>query len=311
MLLALVCLVLSPSQVAHATTTITHDSSGSNDCGSCSTLSWPMTVGSGANGILLVGVSLEGSSCHPFPICTANTVTYGASSLTLIGRNFEENAVSEIWFLQPPTAGTATVTVTVNGTADFMVAGSVSFFGVSGFHDFTPGQGQSTNPSVTVNANMGDVVFDCVVTFTGEGHYGSLVWNNPQSPQWEIGLGGEVSQFDGGGSYQPADPTVTNGWHTTTPRKHSGLGRRGACTEPSECSADSGISAWITATRNLPDRRLRSDSTQHHAEELGKRSFCWLFPEYSRVDFAIRDRVANGLVAGGCHFGDSPSCVGV
>ncbi len=217
MLLALVCLVLSPSQVAHATTTITHDSSGSNDCGSCSTLSWPMTVGSGANGILLVGVSLEGSSCHPFPICTANTVTYGASSLTLIGRNFEENAVSEIWFLQPPTAGTATVTVTVNGTADFMVAGSVSFFGVSGFHDFTPGQGQSTNPSVTVNANMGDVVFDCVVTFTGEGHYGSLVWNNPQSPQWEIGLGGEVSQFDGGGSYQPADPTVTNGWHATTP----------------------------------------------------------------------------------------------
>ncbi len=96
-----------------------------------STDTYSLTVGSVSNGKLVTCVSYYDSNRH------VSTLTYGAQSMTLIARENDGThaATIELWRLDAPTAGSHTVTVTLDanivGSATIMST-SFSLSGVAG-----------------------------------------------------------------------------------------------------------------------------------------------------------------------------------
>jgi len=211
--------VLEPLPV-HASTPIVFDSYATNNCAGCTTLFWSHTVGSGSNGILIVGLS--GFKNDP-----ATSVTFGPKSLSRVGNHLgSANVNVELWSLLNPTSACApspppcTATVTVTTTGDNILAGgSVSYFNVGGTGTVasaddggTPG----TTGSVTVSSsNSGDLVVDTL------GAYNNVANPAPvsgQSQRWNSILDIPIVSafFGGGGSDKPDSPPVTMTWSFST-----------------------------------------------------------------------------------------------
>ena len=190
----------------------------------CSTLSWSHTVGPGSNGILVVSVEVGVASGHT--LHTVDSIQYGTSPLTFIGRhiafsNFDE---LEMWSLLKPASGTATITVTI-AAVDGIGGGAVSYSNVGGLVDFEGDTGTHSSPSTTVKHPVsGNLVVDTV--------YGSVSDTDPpvktlsvspgsmQTERWN--LGAFISHGDGtgedvfmGGSDQSASSPVTMTWSST------------------------------------------------------------------------------------------------
>src|SRR4029079_3160852 len=108
---------------------IAFDAASSADTGTvtAASLTWSHTIGaSGVNRILIVGVSIRSSSSQ-----TVSSVTYNATSLTLVGQTTNStNARVEIWRLIAPATGAHNVVLTLSAAARF-VGGAASFTGVS------------------------------------------------------------------------------------------------------------------------------------------------------------------------------------
>ncbi|MGP8070721.1 MAG: hypothetical protein ACLP5V_12605 [Candidatus Bathyarchaeia archaeon] len=233
LLLLTILLVLVPFQPVKATTTIMFDSSGSpnpascadGSCGSPTTLSWSHTIGSGSNGILLVGLSHNN-------IPTASGVTFGAAALTLVGDHVARLIHVELWALLNPPAGSGTITVTMGFTTSFLVGGSVSYFNVASTisqlqaaaaTNDGSGAGTATASDVVTTA-AGDLVVDTLAAFNFNAGGGASVTVSPTGPGqaqlWKrdgpsFGVGNEF--FAGGGSNQPASgSSVTMSWSLTT-----------------------------------------------------------------------------------------------
>jgi hypothetical protein len=225
--LVLVVFLVAPLIVnVHAATSIVFDAkSTATPCvSSCSApLSWSHTVGSGVNGILIVSIFigvLPTASLKP-----VSSIKYGTSALTFIGSHVIAASGSEIemWSVLNPPAGSALVTVTWTGTNDVVFAGSVSYFNVGGTHAFSGADGGSgTLPSLTVNANSGDLVVDAVVTGVLQPHAAFTVSpGSLQTQRWDSGATVSSQQMGTeditmGGSDQPASSSVTMTWATST-----------------------------------------------------------------------------------------------
>jgi len=81
-------------------------------------LTWSHAVGTGSSRLLIVGVSVRDTTKG-----SATGVTYGGTSLTLIGRATNGTTVETTqWYLLNPTSGTANVVVTLSAAAK-VVAG--------------------------------------------------------------------------------------------------------------------------------------------------------------------------------------------
>ena len=91
--------------------------------GDVSSLTWAHTVGSGADRILIVGVSIDDSGT------TISSVTYGGTTLLLVGQRAGTQTRAAIYRLIAPSVGTSNVVVTLSST-DGVVGGAVSFTGV-------------------------------------------------------------------------------------------------------------------------------------------------------------------------------------
>ena len=156
---------VAPSVSATGSTPITLDSvttSDDNGLGSVSSLSWSHTVASGVD-ILIVGVS---ENSFPIPPDVVG-VTFGSSSLTLIGRMTGGSTHVELWSLSNPSTGTALVIVTLAFPEVAIVASASSYFNVLGTTSFstsTDNGGTVTSPSITVPAASGDLVMDVLAT---------------------------------------------------------------------------------------------------------------------------------------------------
>jgi hypothetical protein len=170
LIVAMIGLIFTATPNVGATTPITIDSVTTKDndlAGAVSTLSWSHTVASGAT-FLLVGVS---EASVPIPP-TVVSVTFGSSSLTLVGREDagtpgSQSSHVELWSLLNPTAGTATVKFTLSGLETGVFGGAVSFFNVIGTTHFTGSNDQSrtvTAPSITVPAVAGELVVGVLAT---------------------------------------------------------------------------------------------------------------------------------------------------
>jgi uncharacterized repeat protein (TIGR01451 family) len=186
--------------------------------GGASTLSWPHTVGSGQNRVLIVGTSNRDGNK------TVTSVTYGVSSLTRIGyQNGPGNtARMELWYLLAPASGTADIVVTWNGS-NAVAAGAVSFTGVdqaTPLGAFASAQGNTSSASVAVSSATGDVVID---TIAATGDAVSLTAGGSQTVQWNVGSGTAGGDVRAAGSTKPGASSVTMSW-TLGASKQWGLG---------------------------------------------------------------------------------------
>ena len=168
------------------------------------------------SGILIVGVVSVNFMYAVFPF---SGVTYGASSLTRIGSFVEpdSSAAVELWSLFNPPTGTGTVTVTLTGSNYFLAGGSFSYFNVGGTGAFaaTDMPPNPSNPSVTVNANSGDVVVDTVLL--GKMSSFSLAAGSGQTERWNwppipFTFDSTTIYAAVGGSDKSASSPVTMSW---------------------------------------------------------------------------------------------------
>ena len=125
--------------------TILYDNSASAGTTTSSTITWSHTIGAGSNRMLVVGVSLQGST-QP----TATAVTYGGVSMTKVLSKQASNSGAGFfhetskWLLPAPAVGTANVVVTAtSGSSPDNAGWSESYFGVE----------QSTTPDATATAS--------------------------------------------------------------------------------------------------------------------------------------------------------------
>ena len=169
-------------------------------------LTFSHTVGSGANRLLIVGVTMTKGTK------TCDSVTYGGTALTLIGVSQTGDAVKAyLWKLASPPSGAANVVVTCSAAENF-AAGAMSFTNVdisSPNGTFAAASGTSTGPSVSVNSATGDLVVDAVAS-AGDGV--SLAVGASQTLQWTNKTGTAGGNALGGGSIEAGAASVTMSW---------------------------------------------------------------------------------------------------
>ena len=202
----------------HASTPIVFDSSATNNCAGCTSLSWSHTVGAGSNGILIVGLS--GFKNDP-----ATSVTFGPKSLSRVGSHPGfANVNVELWALLNPSSAcapspppcTATVTVTITG-GNILAGGSVSYFNVGGTGTVASaddGGTQGTTGSVTVSSsNSGDLVVDAFGAYNNVAT-STASQGSGQNQRWNTGPVHPIAIafFVGGGSDKPDSSYVTMTW---------------------------------------------------------------------------------------------------
>ncbi len=211
LILFMFLLVLMPLPV-HASTSIVFDSSGTNNCSACVSLMWSHTVGSGSNGILIVGISAVPDAAP------ATSVKFGATSLTFVGDHTSatHNVHVELWSLLDPPSGTATmITVTYSSITPLtIIGGSVSYFNVAG----TGTVASADQPSGTVDtgsvlvsgSSSGDLVVDTLAVLDVAEGIAASPTGPGQTAHWISALSSPF--FVGAGSDQPASSPVTMSW---------------------------------------------------------------------------------------------------
>jgi hypothetical protein len=163
-------------------------------------LSWPHTMGTAGNALLLVGISCGNGA-------SVVGVTYGGQPLK---RRLVQNGPGnqnriEIWYLLAPPSGTATVVATLSN-ASHEVHGSVSFTGVNQsqpFGESASASGQSTTASVKVSdTSSNQVVFSVVAANEGAN---PLIVTGGQTADWNNGSGTASSDILGAASTAPGN----------------------------------------------------------------------------------------------------------
>ncbi len=203
-------ILFSSFQTARAQSiAVDNTSSAAGPASDVTSLTWSHTVGSGTNRILIVGVSLVRGDA------TVSSVTYGGVSLTSIGALSDSgnNTRMEMWKLVAPTAGTASIVVTLSA-AKRIVGGAVSFTGVNQtvphgtFASNSLSGGGSSTPSVNVSGASGELVIDTLAT-QGDADPATASQTQQWSRDTSSGSGADVI---GGGSTKAGASSVTMSW---------------------------------------------------------------------------------------------------
>ena len=208
-LAVVVCSFVIVLGAGRAEAVITFDSAAS--ASEANPLSWPHTVGTELNRLLVVGVSVNSVS----PFAPVTSVTYAGQSLPRQVLNNAGSPVIEIWTLVAPPSGTANVVVTYS-LPTMLVGGSVSFAGVNQIIPIRASnqardiQNDALSISTSVASQIGDVVIDAVAAL------GALPICSPgagQTSRWALTAGAGLF---GGGSTKPGEAGSTSmSWDLT------------------------------------------------------------------------------------------------
>lgn len=152
-------------------------------------LNWAHTVGTGANRLLVVALSLRHTGAQ-----AATTVTYNGINLTpLIVQTNNNNARVELWYLTNPPSGPANIAIAWSGASTRAVGGAMSFSGVDQTTPFEDPEGAVGNStagsavSVTVTTTVrGAWVIDAVASRTGL----TMTAAGGRTQRWNITTGG-------------------------------------------------------------------------------------------------------------------------
>ena len=212
----------STSAILGATGTVAIDGTASSGIATASsTISFSHTSGSGADRLMLVGVSFEcsGASCGSPSNTSVSSVTFGATPMTFVGRSFNSgrDAAVEIWRLfNPPASTTATVAVTLNQAFD-ATAGAINFSGADQAQTLTltGNTGTGSTPTVSVTSSAGSIVFDTVSWDTSGA---TATAGAGQTKQWDrtADAGSGNAQIRGAASTKAGATSVTMSWSAPT-----------------------------------------------------------------------------------------------
>jgi hypothetical protein len=158
--------------------------------------------------MLVVGVSIRNGGN------VVNSVTYNGVPLTAAGaQNSPGNSVRmEIWTLDAPVAGTATVSVSLSGSAKVTGAG-ISLTGLSTttpVQQFDSTNGNSSSAVLTgVLGSSGQVILD-TLAITGDANGASA--GTFQTQRWNLQTGTAGGDVLGAGSTQPGGLASAPSW---------------------------------------------------------------------------------------------------
>src|SRR5438876_1071828 len=167
-----------------------------------STFSFNHAVGSGANRLLIVGVTDDNNRGVP-------SVTYNAVAMTAIGSKSNGNLLVSMFRTVNPPSGTFAVKVTWGGGNNVGEVGAISFTGVdqtTPLGTFVTASASTTTPTVNVTSAAGELVVDTVGA-TG----GTLTVEASQTQRWNL-----TQTVRGGGSTEAGAATVTMSWSLGT-----------------------------------------------------------------------------------------------
>ena len=193
-----------------------------------SSISVSHTTGTGANRLMLVGVSANSyNNARTISSVTFTPSVGSPKSLTEVG-SIENGSgrLSAIYsLLNPPIGQTGTVTVTFSDSVNYgIVVGVANFAGVDQsdpFDDFESATGQGTTQSVDLTGLTGnEVVFDNV--FIGAASIPTAAVGSNQTEQWVTSVdrtGGMASIEEATGS-----SSVTMSWSTDTTSVYWAIG---------------------------------------------------------------------------------------
>jgi hypothetical protein len=172
------------------------------------TVSFPHTVGAGADRYLIVAV-FDGNLGT-----TVTTVTYGGAALTRIGAARGSNIASELWALTAPPTGAHAVAVALDSSNDRPLVAAISFAGVdqsapAGTPATASGTGNAI--SVAVGALPGDYVLDAAGVWTTRQGV-SATASAGQAELWNIFNGTDTRVM---GSSELATGPTTMSWTVT------------------------------------------------------------------------------------------------
>jgi len=241
---------------------------------------------SGSNRLLVVAVELDNGR-------TLSNVRYAGQSLTFVSGLTHAGGKPrvEIWrFLNPPT-GTNSVTVNVQGGADKVTIGAISYTGVdqaTPITGVTTASGTSTNPNLTVASQVNDLVQDAMASIAA----GAPTVGSGQTQRWNLEMGGPgVSDHYGAGSTKPGSSSVSMNWTISEIKEWVSIGfnvRSGGPNQPPildsigpktvdenqllefrVSASDSDLTVPILSALNLPSGAVFVDSAN------GAGSFSW------------------------------------
>jgi hypothetical protein len=179
----------------------------SNASRKTSTLSWPHTVGGGADRVLMVGTSHRDGNKH------VTGISYGGAPLTNLGVQNgpgNQNRV-ELWYLIAPAPGTANVVVTLSDARN-IVGGAASYIGVdqiTPFGAFVSASNQTQNATITVTSQVDELIMDVIAA---NGDAKSLTVGAGQTSLWNTGTGTAGGDIQAGANNTPGASLVTFSW---------------------------------------------------------------------------------------------------
>jgi large repetitive protein len=214
-------LTAATSAVLSLSSTVTYDNYTTTVTdGNVSSKTVNITVGSGLNRLMLVGISIE----HDAPSTIDVTSVYlGTTLMSKVGEAPESGeAQAEIWSLINPPSGVQTVKVNFTGGAatDAVVIGVADF---SGVNQSTPldaaalNSGNSNTGSVTVTTGAtGDLIFG--VLAYDDARAITTVTTGGQVEIWNVRniQNATTDGITGGGSTKPGASSVTLSWNLSS-----------------------------------------------------------------------------------------------
>jgi hypothetical protein len=170
----------------------------------------------GANRLMMVGVSINNDNYEYVTGITWN----GSETFTYLTKdNTSDDAQTEIWYLKNPTATTANVVVTFNEmtAAAEAIAGVVTYTGAdlsagNTFRDYGSLAWAAAQPSITVNSEIGDMVFGVVAA-----EYQDIFSTTADDPHWEY------DTFSGGGGTWDGEASSTTVSWTLDSTDHTAI----------------------------------------------------------------------------------------
>jgi len=140
--------------VQNATTTSFDASSSYNPTVASTTQTFPITVGSGQNRVLLVGVTAMAASN------TSTAASYNGTAMSLLLNNGNVNTQMQVWYLQNPTSGTHNVSITLVNSSANVIPVAVSFANAIGTGNTSTKLSVGTSTSLSVSSTRGNIVLD-------------------------------------------------------------------------------------------------------------------------------------------------------
>lgn len=173
---------------------------------------------------LFVGVSSQDDT----GTTTVSSITYNGVSMTQVATvDVEDNTAgnahctADLWELAAPSSGSNTVSVTLDGTTDYSVAGAATFSRVNQTNPISAtttqtkiNQGQTITTSITPTA-ADTMIFDTICAWQNVTAY-TFAADSAQTETWGVDFSGDNTMF-GGGSYEANTGTAatSSAWTVT------------------------------------------------------------------------------------------------